>query len=275
MEKHSLETWYALADADPQGTFNKLVKSLDISFSTAEIILSDNHNNYIDACKYLIVKYQGEIKKTEPITPSSSIPKNNNAGWSLFLGIFSLIAWIYPLCGFPVSIFGLILGIKSINSQNRNLAVAGTIISTIGLIITTANSAIGAYLGYTGQLFTSPNVSITSQIPNTPPNFLITNTPSTFSNCVKWSEITIQMEGRQVCVYGTVQNIYSTNETWTRIKFTDQPNTFFIYDIQNIYTDLNVGDCLLATSTVKLHGNIPYMEVAGELLYCESWMVNQ
>ena len=54
MEKHSLETWYALAGADPQGTFNKLVKSLDISFSTAEIILSDNNKNYLAACKYLI-----------------------------------------------------------------------------------------------------------------------------------------------------------------------------------------------------------------------------
>jgi hypothetical protein len=58
MEKHSIETWYALAEVDSKGTFNKLVKLLDINFSTAEIILSDNNNDYLQACKYLIEKHK-------------------------------------------------------------------------------------------------------------------------------------------------------------------------------------------------------------------------
>lgn len=72
---------------------------------------------------------------------------------SLALGIFSLLAWLYPICGFPISVIGLILGITSTSSSKRSLAIAGIVMSAIGLILTVANAAIGAYLGYTGQLY--------------------------------------------------------------------------------------------------------------------------
>jgi len=71
---------------------------------------------------------------------------------SLALGIFSLLAWFLPICGFPISVIGLILGIIGMNSSKRGLAIAGIVMSSIGLLLTVANSAIGAYLGYTGQL---------------------------------------------------------------------------------------------------------------------------
>lgn len=72
---------------------------------------------------------------------------------SLVLGIFSLLGWLLPICGLPMSILGLIFGIISTNSSKRNLAIAGIVMSVLGLILAVANAAIGAYLGYTGQLF--------------------------------------------------------------------------------------------------------------------------
>lgn len=65
---------------------------------------------------------------------------------SLVLGIISLIVWLLPLVGFPVCIVGLVLGI-------RKKYTAGIVLNVIGLVLTTANSAIGAYMGATGQLF--------------------------------------------------------------------------------------------------------------------------
>lgn len=78
---------------------------------------------------------------------------NGKATASLVLGIMSLIAWLLPLIGFPVSIIGLIMGLYGRNSDRVGSANIGLCLSIIGLVICVANSAIGAYMGSTGQLF--------------------------------------------------------------------------------------------------------------------------
>ena len=65
---------------------------------------------------------------------------------SLVLGIVSLIAWFIPLIGFPVSITGLVFGI-------RNKHTAGIVLNVIGLVLTLINSVVGAVLGAQGELF--------------------------------------------------------------------------------------------------------------------------
>jgi uncharacterized membrane protein len=72
---------------------------------------------------------------------------------SLVLGILGVFAWIFPLAGFPITITGLILGILGQKKENKNVAIAGMILCIITLVATIINSAIGAYLGATGQLF--------------------------------------------------------------------------------------------------------------------------
>jgi hypothetical protein len=84
------------------------------------------------------------------------LQKKDNYGLaitSFALGIFSLLAWLLPICGFPISVIGLILGIVNTGSSKRNLAIAGIVMSAIGLILTVLNGAVGAYLGVTGQLY--------------------------------------------------------------------------------------------------------------------------
>lgn len=72
---------------------------------------------------------------------------------SFVLGLLSLGAWFLPICGGPVTITGLVLGILGITSNTkRGLAIAGVVLCGIGLLLTVANAAIGAYLGATGQL---------------------------------------------------------------------------------------------------------------------------
>ena len=70
---------------------------------------------------------------------------------SLVLGIISLLAWCIPLFGLPISIVGIVLGAKSTRSNSRGMAIAGVVTSTIGLVFTLINAAIGAYQGATGQ----------------------------------------------------------------------------------------------------------------------------
>jgi len=71
---------------------------------------------------------------------------------ALVLGVLSLILWLIPLFGLPISIIGLIFSIKGLKEQ-RKLAMAALICSIIGLVLTIANGAIGAYMGATGKLF--------------------------------------------------------------------------------------------------------------------------
>lgn len=72
---------------------------------------------------------------------------------SLVLGILGLCAWILPLCGFPISIVGLILGILSARSTRRGMAIAGIVLAAMTLLAAILNAAFGAYLGLNGELF--------------------------------------------------------------------------------------------------------------------------
>lgn len=77
---------------------------------------------------------------------------NGKAIASLVLGIVGLIAWILPLVGFPVTIVGLVMGVSGRKSEKKGMATAGMVLSIIALVACIINSALGAYLGVTGQL---------------------------------------------------------------------------------------------------------------------------
>lgn len=83
----------------------------------------------------------------------SSVPLNTNkkATTSMVLGIIGMFAWFIPIFGLPITIIGLIMGIKGLNSERRNRAVVGITLCIIGLVLSIANASIGAYMGATGQ----------------------------------------------------------------------------------------------------------------------------
>src|SRR3989344_6895948 len=51
--------------------------------------------------------------------------KNGKATAGLVLGIIGLIAWFLPIIGAPITIIGLIFGIKGLKSLKRGVAIAG------------------------------------------------------------------------------------------------------------------------------------------------------
>lgn len=62
------------------------------------------------------------------------------------LGLISIIAWILPLIGYPITIAGIIFSSSAIHSKNRGKAIAGLILSIICLIATLINSILGVLL---------------------------------------------------------------------------------------------------------------------------------
>ena len=77
--------------------------------------------------------------------------KNGKATTGLVLGIIGLVAWFIPIIGTPITIIGLVFGIKGLKSLKRGVAIAGIVLSLIGLLATIVNASIGAYTGATGQ----------------------------------------------------------------------------------------------------------------------------
>src|SRR5574344_1460364 len=68
-----------------------------------------------------------------PIYPYSK-DKRGFATTSFVLGLIGIIAWIIPLFGFPITIIGLIFGIKGSKSTRKGLANSGIVLSIIKLI---------------------------------------------------------------------------------------------------------------------------------------------
>lgn len=84
------------------------------------------------------------------ITPE----ENKNAIRGFVLGIISIIAWIIPLIGYPITICGIVFSSKGLNIKtNKGLAIAGLILSIIFLIFTIINSIAGAIMGVTDSYY--------------------------------------------------------------------------------------------------------------------------
>lgn len=69
----------------------------------------------------------------------------------LVLGLVSIVAWILPLAGYPVTICGIVFSAKGLKSEaGKGKATAGLILSIMFLIATLINSFLGAvmYLSY-------------------------------------------------------------------------------------------------------------------------------
>ena len=69
--------------------------------------------------------------------------KKANVG--LILGLISIVAWILPLAGYPVSICGIVFSSKGLKSKTeKGKAIAGLVLSIVFLVFTVFNSLIGA-----------------------------------------------------------------------------------------------------------------------------------
>jgi hypothetical protein len=92
---------------------------------------------------------------------------------------------------------------------------------------------------------------------------------STEEDCYQWNEITASMKGASVCVQGFVDSVYSTGETWTRIRFTPENNRFFLFSTLYTFDDLAPGSCVKAYGKVELYEDIPFINVGDKLYYCD------
>lgn len=65
------------------------------------------------------------------------------------LGLISILSWLLPLVGYPVTICGIVFSSKGLASKtNAKKAKTGLILSIIFLVLTITNSIMGVILYY-------------------------------------------------------------------------------------------------------------------------------
>lgn len=65
----------------------------------------------------------------------------------LILGIISALAWIFPICGLPLAVGGIVFSVLGRKSPSRRtMATAGLVLAIIGLVLTLANAALGVMM---------------------------------------------------------------------------------------------------------------------------------
>lgn len=74
---------------------------------------------------------------------NTSSKEKNFAITGFVLGMVSIIAWLLPLAGYPVTILGIIFSTKGLKSTARTMALLGLIFSIIFLVFTLGNSIAG------------------------------------------------------------------------------------------------------------------------------------
>ena len=77
---------------------------------------------------------------SEPVPAPAPAPaptgdKKGLAIAALVLGILSLCASLAWWCGGPISIVGIVLGVLGMKSSGRKMAIAGIILSAVGLLL--------------------------------------------------------------------------------------------------------------------------------------------
>jgi hypothetical protein len=69
---------------------------------------------------------------------------------ALGLGVFSLCAWLFPICGCPVSLGAIGLGYIALPSQQNMLAKVAIGLGILTFLLAIANAILGAALSVSG-----------------------------------------------------------------------------------------------------------------------------
>ncbi len=95
-----------------------------------------------------------------------------------------------------------------------------------------------------------------------------TSTPKSKDDCVSTSSVTLDDEGKVLCVSGLVAKAYWGDPDRFFITFSNDASDFRFIVLGGYYYDVRQGNCVEATGKVKVYGGMPYIEVTDELWDC-------
>lgn len=192
-----------------------------------------------------------------------------------FYGFINMFIWAHiPIANFMMFDYygrGLHLFYTKQEPSNPPIATAtGTIIA--GILI-----AAGIIISLMNSPSSSPTPDLTS-LPTSKPRptaiatvrVVASSTPS----CLKWDEVTPQMTGKEVCVYGVVANIKQNYEAAQTFFYFGSSNQFFLTSLY-LFDNSYEGTCTTVTGKIELNSyNTPYIKIEDEINPCDSSLEN-
>lgn len=93
-----------------------------------------------------VEEVEAKVKEESPVkeTKKSSDNADNFALGALVLGVLNLCSWCFPICGFPMALIGIVLGVLGMKSEEKKtMAIIGLALSALGMIATIINAIAG------------------------------------------------------------------------------------------------------------------------------------
>lgn len=92
---------------------------------------------------------QSDSQSKEGGHPTVTASQPNHEGSAiaaLILGIVNLGSWCIPICGLPLAVAGIIVGIIGLKSTQRTMAIIGLILSVISFFLSIITTILGIAL---------------------------------------------------------------------------------------------------------------------------------
>ncbi len=188
-----------------------------------------------------------------------------------FFGFVNLLVLTFiPIVGGWIASYyfgkGLYMAITHQSFPARDASKWGFVLGMLGVVLAVS----------LGIVSNQPNISTpipTSNVTATQINYFYptsTYAPTiqpTSDPCLYWSQVTTAMNSMNLCVKGLVTSLSQSQNAASRYKFSNKPNTFFIYSTHFEYYDpvtgktLAPGTCIYITGTIQVIQSVPYMDM--------------
>ncbi len=100
-----------------------------------------------------------EAIQTTVAPPLAPVPETvDPAVFSVGLGLLGLIGWMLPILGIPMAATGLVLGWRALGSARRRLAILGSALCVVVLVLAVMNAGVNVYVAETGRQLVDPKV---------------------------------------------------------------------------------------------------------------------
>lgn len=87
--------------------------------------------------------------------------------------------------------------------------------------------------------------------------------------CVTWDQVSLEEEGEEMCVYGTVKRWFASGDLPFVAIFTEEPGTFALVDRSGPHPSVRPGDCISGRGPIEImSATRPFIDLDGEVGAC-------
>jgi hypothetical protein len=93
--------------------------------------------------------------------------------------------------------------------------------------------------------------------------------PTLAAGCVPWEQVSLEDEGKIMCVYGVIRRWFASGDIPFVVLFSEDEGTFVFVDYNQTFAEAKPGVCIVAEGEIEvMRGTRPYIDLKGMLELC-------